>query len=222
MRNHKVNSLLVLTPDSPKPRKFIAQLRPSGFSLVEVVLAVGIIAFAFVAILGLLPAGLHQFRQAMDTSISAQIAQRVIEDAQQTDFDTLVDAKHHQAGSVQPIQANSYSAGDTMKSSPIHTRYFDEQGNEIIPQSTTPVSTELAKIVYFVNTRILPATTLPGVQGDPSVVNTGLATVTVQVAFNPGGFPLKFDQQTLLVDITDPGMKRLSIRNYIAQLGRTE
>ena len=37
-----------------------------GFSLVEVVLAIGIIAFAFVALFGLLPTGLQTFRGSID------------------------------------------------------------------------------------------------------------------------------------------------------------
>jgi uncharacterized protein (TIGR02598 family) len=81
--------------------------RRAGFSLVEVTLAVGIIAFAFVALFGLVPTGLSTFRRAMDTSVAAQIAQRVIGDAQQTDFDALIATR-----------------------SPV-PRYFDDQGTEI-------------------------------------------------------------------------------------------
>ena len=77
-----------------------------AFSLVEVVLAVGIVAFAFVAILGLLPVGMTTFRQAMDTATGSQIIQRVINEAQQTKYATLV------------------ARGAT-------TKHFDDQGNEV-------------------------------------------------------------------------------------------
>ena len=74
-----------------------------GFSLVEITLALGIIAFAFVTVFGLLPAGLRAFRQAMDVSIGSQIIQRVLNDAEQTDFSQLIS----------------------------QVRYFDDQGNEL-------------------------------------------------------------------------------------------
>jgi uncharacterized protein (TIGR02598 family) len=77
----------------------------AAFSLVEVTLAVGIFGFAFTMIVGLIPAGLITFRQAMDASVTSQICQRVINDAQQTDFDALT------------------SGGNS-------TRYFDDQGYE--------------------------------------------------------------------------------------------
>src|SRR6185369_7455030 len=64
-----------------------------AFSLIEVVLAVGVVAFAFVAIMGLIPAGMGQFRQAIDTSVCSQIAQRVMNEAQQTGFALLSDEK---------------------------------------------------------------------------------------------------------------------------------
>ena len=78
-----------------------------GFSLVEVTLAVGIVSFVFLTILGLLPTGLRTFTSAIESSVGGQILQRVINEAQQTDFDTLV--------SVAPTE-----------------RYFDDQGNECV------------------------------------------------------------------------------------------
>ena len=78
----------------------------AGFSMVEVTMAIGIFGFAFTAIIGLIPMGLNNFRQAMDASVGAQICQRVINDVQQTDFDTLTGT----------------SSVD---------RYFDEEGNEV-------------------------------------------------------------------------------------------
>lgn len=215
----------MFTPSSLPPRKFIARRRQSGFSLVEVVLAVGVISFAFVAILGLLPAGLTQFRQAMDNSVASQIAQRIIMDAQQSDFDVLIDSAHHPQGSVDPIRARSYSASDTAKSSPLYIRYFDEQGNEIIPQSMTPSAKEAVAIVYHVNTRITPGTSLPGSAPSNSAdlgtsgAGVGLATVLVQVAFNPSGKTLAIDSNLMFNTTVEKG---LPVRNYSAQIGRND
>ena len=74
----------------------------SAFSLVETTLAIGVVAFALVAMLGLLPVGLTSFREAMDASTSSRILQRVSADLRQ-------------GSSVQAQQ-------------PI--LYFDEQGDE--------------------------------------------------------------------------------------------
>lgn len=65
--------------------------RAAGFSLVEVVLAIGIVSFAFVALLGLLPAGLSTFRTAIDTSNEAHIVQALAGRAQLTDYVRLPD-----------------------------------------------------------------------------------------------------------------------------------
>lgn len=61
----------------------------AGFSLVEVVLAIGIVAFAFLPLLGLMPIGLNTSRQAIDTTMEAQIVQQMTSLAQQTDFSNL-------------------------------------------------------------------------------------------------------------------------------------
>lgn len=113
-------------------------------------MAIGIVSFAFVGVLGLIPTGLNASRQAMDVSVGSQIAQRVINEAQQTDFSVLT------------------SATGT------NPRYFDEQGNEVTAADP--------HVIYWVNTQIKPATSIPCTSG----TNGSLATVTIQVANNPG------------------------------------
>jgi len=166
---------------------------------VEVVLAIGIVSFAFVAILGLLPAGMTQFRKAIDTSVAADIAQRVIDDAQQSDWDTLTS-----------IQWPAY-------------RYFDERGEEIIPQNTGAATnanllnqqTEAPKVVYQVATRIVPQTIRPdGGQGTKANPNT-LATLTVQVLNNPGFSKVQTDNSTPPLIIPYPGY---SVITFCAQI----
>jgi len=77
-----------------------------GFSLVEVILSIGVVSFAFLAMFGLMPAGLVIFRQAIDNSLGSQIVQRIVGEAQQTDYPTLI-------------------------ASGVAQRYFDDQGNEV-------------------------------------------------------------------------------------------
>jgi uncharacterized protein (TIGR02598 family) len=63
--------------------------RKAGFSLVEISLAIGIIAFAFVALLGLLPTGLTIFRSSVDTANETWIMQDLNSMIQVTDWSKL-------------------------------------------------------------------------------------------------------------------------------------
>jgi len=83
------------------------RIQSGGFTLVEVTLAIGIISFAFVTMFGLLPVGLSVSRQAMDTTIEAQIVQQMKTQALQTDFSQL----------------GELAAADEM--------YFDDQGKQV-------------------------------------------------------------------------------------------
>lgn len=58
----------------------------SAFSLVEITLAIGIIAFAFVALFGLLPTGLSVFRQSIDAANEMWIMQDLNTMIQVTDW----------------------------------------------------------------------------------------------------------------------------------------
>jgi len=144
----------------------------AAFSLVEVTIAMAVVSFAFVSLFGLIPTGLNTFRQAMDTSVGSQIIQRVLNDAQQTDFDQLIVDKNGN-----PIATTGVKA----------TRYFDDQGTEITSGS--------AGAIYYVNTRVMPATVMPSAGGTPppEATNSDLATVTVQVVNNPGNQNISSD-----------------------------
>jgi uncharacterized protein (TIGR02598 family) len=48
-----------------------------GFTLVEVTIAVGIVSFAVISILGLLPTGLSTLRSAMNQTVEAQIVRTI-------------------------------------------------------------------------------------------------------------------------------------------------
>lgn len=102
-----------------------------GFSLVEVVIAIGVIAFAFIPMMGMLPTGLNLSRQAIDTTVEAQIAQQLTAEVQQTDFSRL----------------------DELASASIASpSYFDDQGNKV---------TDPANAIYQATFAISTSTTLP-------------------------------------------------------------
>jgi type II secretory pathway pseudopilin PulG len=201
--------------------------RAAGFSLVEVVLAIGVVAFAFVALLGLLPTGLSTFRKAMDVSVGAQIFQKVMDDARQTDFRILVDDTDTKVienpGTSTIFQAPSLNT-------PL-LRYFDESGSEIIPPSfgqgskngsmLTPQ--QKLQVLYYVNTRISAPTVLPVNSAGAGAVNPYLATITVQIASNPGNLPLTFvsDQSDPNYLLFKPTQSGIAVTTFTGLVGYT-
>lgn len=183
-----------MQPPSPNHPRSRARRLDAAFTLVEVTLAIGVVAVAFVALFGLLPGGMGMFRQAMGITIGSQIAQRVLNDAQQTDFDTLVDHVSRTDVSANGLTFRGPARGSSQ------FRYFDDEGNEIIPASPTagPTAKELRNVIYYVNTRISPRALRPVARAG-SANSLDLAGVTVQVATNPGHRALAVDATNLLV-----------------------
>ena len=106
--------------------------------MIETAIALGIVAFALVALLGMLPAGLSTFRQSIDTTVCAQIIQRIVSDAEQSDFDLL-------SKKAVSIDTDFFV---------LPTRYFDDQGNEVVPVANSgPSAPELQRIIYQVRVR---------------------------------------------------------------------
>ena len=108
-----------ITPTFCRNSWLLPTSAPAAFSLIEVVLAIGIVSFAFVGMFALLPAGMTIFRQAIDNSIGSQIVQRIVNEAQQTDFPVLTAA-------------------------PVTTRYFDDQGNEVTAANNSLYTAEVS------------------------------------------------------------------------------
>lgn len=70
--------------------------RSSGFSLIEVVIAIGIVASVLVALLGLFGLGMDTMREAINEQVEARIMQSVNSDLQASDFDRLQDMESEQ------------------------------------------------------------------------------------------------------------------------------
>lgn len=197
-----------------------------GFSLVEVTLAIGIVAFAFVALFALIPVGLNTFRLAMDTSVGAQIAQRIISDAQQSDFDALVPDPSGGGGTL-----NLETGGADGQFYVLPIRSFDEQGTEVTPA-------ESAKTIYMARIR----GSLPG-KADPNEHRTNRFTslpsdagkrynprdttfLTVQVVYNPARKPLDssagglIDPATFLVSREQAKKVNLPMQTFSAVVTR--
>jgi len=152
----------------------------AAFSLIEVTLAIGVVAFAFMSILGLIPIGMNTFRQAMNTSVCSQISEQVMNDVQETDFIALTSTNSGNTnGGPYLLTSGTSSSGQT-------TRYFDYRGNELIAGSSTRAP---QGALYWVQTRITPNTIVPGSVASYTAQNAGnpaLATVTIQIINNPG------------------------------------
>src|SRR6266542_97639 len=58
-------------------KRFCQTLRRAGFSLIEVTLAIGIIAFALLSVVALLPVGLNATRNAEDKAQAVQIMKAI-------------------------------------------------------------------------------------------------------------------------------------------------
>ena len=199
-----------------------------GFSLVEVSVAIGIVAFAFVALFALLPQGMSTFRKTIETGVCSQIAQKVISDLQQMEFEELVNARDSSVGMAATGVSFRWPQGTGGE-----TRFFDEAGNEVVvdksvsrnPQTLSPQ--QRAKISYWVNVRVVPQALMPGLAGKTRRC-PDLAQVTVQVAFNPSGQALAYQQDggggtasttasTANLIIPKPGV---SILNYPVLIAR--
>jgi len=104
----------------------------TAFTLVEVTLALLIMSFAIITLMGLLPTGLDTFREAQETTIQAETFQNIFNEVQQTPFSQLSDSK---VGSKQ-------------------TWYFDESGRSTAKQDSNRF--------YTATVNLSDATTLPG------------------------------------------------------------
>src|SRR5262249_31189858 len=142
--------------------------------------------FAAIGIMALLSSGVGNFREVMDTTVAAQIAQRIIYDAEQAGYRELTGAA-----------ARSFTSAATEKErmtftfrapSPDHPafRYFNEQGKEIVPRGDQLSPREKKAVVYWVNIRVTPRPRFLRHDGEP----IEMATLAVEVASNPSGVDL--------------------------------
>lgn len=97
--------------------------RQAAFSLIEVLLAVGIVAMAFIPLLGLLPSGLRAMHAAVDQTVTSQIVQRVAGEVQQADFDGIDSSTDY--------------------------RYFDEEAVELDPTQKSKTIYQARSVVLL-------------------------------------------------------------------------
>jgi uncharacterized protein (TIGR02598 family) len=206
------------------PRSRFPSVHFAGFSLVEISLALAIVGVALAALLGLMPSGLNNFRTAIDAQTAGEIFQRVVADAQETDFDTLI-----QSGT------STEKGGSGSQFYRLPLRHFDNQGTEVkVANPDAPTSTEAKDILYTVRVRgSLPgnpdpashtadyATSLPGATA-PRFNPRGVTFLTVQVAVTNGTrqvAPL-VDSNTFLISPKLAAKAAMTVRTYVALVAR--
>jgi uncharacterized protein (TIGR02598 family) len=133
--------------------------RTRSFSLIEIVIALGVIAVGVVGVLAVFPTALQTGHSAQDETRAAQIAQSV--------FGSLVAGATSQFNAV-PLPPTSLSIDLTASSAPtLPTLYADSAGNLI------PNSTNSAYAIFIYTNNAVPGFT------DPASANL----VTVRVAW---------------------------------------
>ncbi len=138
-----------------------------GFSLVEVVLALGVIGFAIIAMLGVMPVALNSGRDSQSETRAAQIAQDII-----TSVTSQAQARFPNATISQPSSQFSYDV-DLSAARAYDTLAADNNGNLV----ALPNAGDASKYPFQVNVRIVP---------DPTGFDPGYAsTVAVRVAWQP-------------------------------------
>ena len=141
----------------------------SAFSLVEVVLALGIVAFATLAILGVFPAGLSTSHAAQNETRATQIAQDILSSvASQASLSwPQTTIKQPQTTTAGDFSYNVKLDGST----PTYTFSADNDGHLVVPGGSP------ANYTYQVTVLIAP---------DPPGFAPGYASmVTVRVAWQP-------------------------------------
>lgn len=169
-----------------------------GFSLIEVIVAMGIASTVMVGLIGIMPAGVESLHDASTTTIQARIVQDLISDAQMSDWD------------VRPVGNNGEDKSYlTDLAGMANSRKYDSEGNLIAGGKNAAAATSYATLLE------LPT----GADLNPTVLSTTykhLKKVLITVEFTPGGRAPDFNANGPRARF----IKKYSF--YIANMGTTQ
>ena len=121
------------------------QSRLSGFSLVEVTIALGVFAFAVLGLIGMLPIALQTHRDAKNDTVLSQIKQRLAAEALLTDGAQLAgllkDGNRYRGYDSEGLEVDT-NAPDVVYRSEIALQPFQIPG-------TTLTSSSLQRVVFY-------------------------------------------------------------------------
>lgn len=142
--------------------------RRSGFSLVEVVLALGVISFAIVAIIGVIPTGLETNRATQSNTRAVQIAQDIFASLAGQAQTRYPNATIKQSGAT---TASDFSFDVTLDgTTPSYTLAADNDGYLVVPDPTVTYP-------YQITLTITPS---------PTGFDSGFATqISIRIASRP-------------------------------------
>ena len=185
----------VMVPPAPTLRAHLSSTRSSGFTLTEISIALGVITVAVISMLASAGDAMRSARSSMDLQVSAQVAQRIINELQLTDFETMIDSAN---------LGNNVSELTSFIAPKVNApaiRYFDQQGLEVLPEKAGGNLTDAQRrrALYHVLVRIAPRVGAPRSSernGLPRVTEPqsfSMAMVTVEVARNTSGRKLEIE-----------------------------
>jgi uncharacterized protein (TIGR02598 family) len=142
-----------------------------GFSLVEITIAMGIVASVMIALLALLPYAMDSIREAKNTQIMARISNELVTNIQEMDWGP----------------APGYAMLERQDN---QSYFFDAEG--------TPLKQQSADVAYqaIVKVRRVEDFLLPGGRPAAGGLNSYRRQITIKVAFSPPGRQVNFAQET--------------------------
>ncbi len=178
----------------PPRSQSAARSRHAGFSLVEVTLALGIVATVLVALMAFLPLGMNSIKEAKSNLIMSRIANEIVTEVQSASW-----------GSERTGYTALYTAYDGKE------RTYDNEGTRLEGNDG-----QSDQVVYRARIAIPnKATFLPGQTG-VSGEGRFLRRVTIKVAYAPTGKKVDFDTaatplpyKVFITELTNLGRVRL-------------
>lgn len=190
------------TPPPPIPMSLRKSKNSRGFSLIEVIVAMGIVATVMVGLIGIMPAGVESLHDASTTSIQSRIVQELISDAQQSDWSS----KPAPTGTVPQPKLTDLLG-------PSNTRRYDSQGTLITNLGAGKTASYATLMVADESNNKKPIIL------NYSAGYSHLKKVTIYVEFTPGG------RQPLFADGLNDAKRARFIRTYsvlLANMGTNE
>lgn len=121
-----------------------------GFSLVEVTIALGIVGFAAVTVMALVPVGLKSLRNSIDQTVVSQIGQQISSDILQTPFSQAEGFTNYYDNEGFPVSGVN-DAVFTAAVTPSAT--FSYPGSDLLGGLTIPLTQSLKAFQVTVTTR---------------------------------------------------------------------
>ncbi len=179
-----------------------------AFSLVEVVMAIGITSFAALSIVGVIPVGLNSFHQTKITSVATEISKQMFSEIGNTSYASIVSSA---TTANQPWQLPAPNAATTGTN---YIRYFNEQGEELAASAGS--TTAPAGTIYQVNAAARYGTFLSGATVLTNSSNYYLVNVTIQVAYNPANLSLDMNSSntSLWAGTANSGAVQVPVYNF--------